>query len=192
MRLAMFAMTASFALLSSCGGPETSQSNNVQANISNSAAGPATANASTTSNALVLLADKPLPKDQALKIMHERHEGMEATGKAAKAAGRELQGGSPNLEVVRASAKSINDFAPKIAHLVPLGTGPETAKTGARPEIWQNPRDFASKAHDFEVAAQAFNAAALGSDVGAMKTRFGQLGQTCKACHDKYRTEMHH
>jgi len=25
-----------------------------------------------------------------------------------------------------------------------------------------------------------------------MKTRYADLGGACKACHDKYRTEMHH
>lgn len=46
MRFALFAITSSFVLLSSCGGPQTSQSNNAQANISKNASGPATANAS--------------------------------------------------------------------------------------------------------------------------------------------------
>jgi cytochrome c556 len=172
MRFASFLTAASLALLAGCGSSH--------------------GRSDGATNGLAMLAAKPLPKDDALKVMHERHEGMEATGKAAKALGREFQGSSPNLEIVRASAKSINDFAPKIAHLVPLGTGPETGKTGAKPEIWQNPQDFAAKSHNFEVAAQAFNAAAMGSDVGAMKAHFGQLMQTCKACHDKYRSEMHH
>ena len=172
MRFASLATAASLALLAACGSSH--------------------GRSDDTTNGLAMLAVQPLPRDQALKVMHERHEGMEATGKAAKAAGRELQGGSPNLDTVRASAKSINDFAPRIAHLVPPGTGPETGKTGAKPEIWQNPADFAAKAHNFQLAAELFNAAALGSDVGAIKLRFGQMMQTCKACHDKYRSEMHH
>lgn len=172
MRLVSFATAASLALLAGCGSSH--------------------GRSDDTSKGLAMLAVQPLSKDQALKIMHERHEGMEATGKAAKAAGRELQGSSPDLAIVRASAKTINDFAPKIAHLVPPGTGPETGKTGAKPEIWKNPADFAAKAHDFQLAAEVFNAAALGSDVGAIKARFGQMMQTCKACHDKYRSEMHH
>jgi cytochrome c556 len=172
MRFASFVTAASLALLTGCGSSHD-QSDDM-------------------SKGLAMLAVNPLSKDQAVQIMHERHEGMEATGKAAKAAGRELQGGSPDLGIVRASAKTINDFAPKIAHLVPPGTGPETGKTGAKPEIWENPADFTAKAHDFQLAAQAFNAVALGSDVGAIKAHFSQMMQTCKACHDKYRSEMHH
>ena len=29
-------------------------------------------------------------------------------------------------------------------------------------------------------------------DVNAMKARYADLAGTCKACHDKYRTDMHH
>ena len=36
------------------------------------------------------------------------------------------------------------------------------------------------------------NATVAGNDVNAMKAGFGNLGGTCKACHDKYRAEMHH
>jgi cytochrome c556 len=28
--------------------------------------------------------------------------------------------------------------------------------------------------------------------VDPIKAKFGELGQSCKACHDKYRKEMHH
>ena len=37
-----------------------------------------------------------------------------------------------------------------------------------------------------------FNAAAASGDVGAIKARYADLGGACKACHDKYRSEMHH
>jgi cytochrome c556 len=76
--------------------------------------------------------------------------------------------------------------------LFPPGTGPDIAKTGAKPEIWQNPKDFEAKTIDFQKAAQAFGGAVAGSDLNAIKASFGDLGKTCKACHDKYRSEMHH
>jgi cytochrome c556 len=65
-------------------------------------------------------------------------------------------------------------------------------KTGAKLAIWENPQDFIAKAGDFEKAAQAFGTAAGGNDVAAIKKSFADLGGTCKACHDKYRTEMKH
>ena len=38
----------------------------------------------------------------------------------------------------------------------------------------------------------AFNQAAAGNDVAAIKKSFADLGNSCKACHDKYRAEEKH
>ena len=89
MRIALLAATAAAAFLGGCGGPETSQANNAQANISNSASPPATANGSVTTNAMVMLATAP-NKDEALKIMKQRHDAMEGLGKAMKTLHRAL------------------------------------------------------------------------------------------------------
>ena len=187
MRFVLFASAC--ALLTACGGPQTSQANNSQANVSNTAQPPATANA--TGNDMLLLAVKPLPKDKALQVMHVRHEGMEAIGKNGKALHRELASSSPFLPTVRSSAGNIAKLAAQASGWFPLGTGPDVAKTRAKAEIWQNQADFLAKLHSFQAAAKAMNAAAAGSDVGAMNARFNDLESACKACHDKYRAEEH-
>jgi cytochrome c556 len=124
--------------------------------------------------------------------MHERHEGMETIGKAFKALHREFDSSSPSVSTVRTSAVQIAGLARRSSAWFPAGTGPEVAKTGATPAIWQNPQDFAAKLSAFQKAALVFNAAAAGGDMNATKARYADLGGTCKACHDKYRTEMHH
>ena len=129
---------------------------------------------------------------KASAIMHERHEGMETIGKNFKLLTRELGGGSPDLAAVRTSAATVAGLSKKASGWFPAGTGPEAGKTGAKPEIWQNPQDFAAKLAAFQKAAPAFSAAASGNDLAATKARFADLGGTCKACHDKYRAEMHH
>jgi cytochrome c556 len=177
-------LAASFALLAACGGPETSQANNAQANIGNADQPEATAEDSNL--------QLRLSAGDAAKIMHERHEGMETIGKAAKAIARELQGGSPDLTVVRLSARQIAKLSRRASGWFPAGTGPEMGKTGAKPEIWKDPKDFSTKLAGFQKAAVTFNAAAAGKDIGAVKASFGQLGGACKACHDKYRAEMKH
>ena len=133
-----------------------------------------------------------LPRDKALVVMHERHEGMESIGKSFKALHRELDASSPNLATIRASAHTIRSLSAKASHWFPAGTGPELGKTGAKPEIWQNPQDFVGKMRDFQAEARAFEAAARGGDLALIRAQSGDLGQTCKACHDKYRSEMHH
>jgi cytochrome c556 len=142
--------------------------------------------------AVALIAAAPPTRDQLLKIMHDRHEGMETIGKANKAIGRELQGSSPDLGVVRQSSAQIANLSRQASGWFPQGTGSELGKTGAKAEIWQSRQDFAAKLHNFQVAAQAFNAAAASNDAGAIKARFADMGGACKACHDKYRMDMHH
>ena len=142
--------------------------------------------------ASAVLAAKPLTKAQALAVMHERHEGMEDVGKNNKVLRRELTAPSPDLSSVRAAAATIAKHSSEATHWFPAGTGPNVANTGAKPEIWQKPQDFAAKLHNFQVAAQTFNAAARAGDLAAIKARYADLGGTCKACHDSYRSEMHH
>jgi cytochrome c556 len=186
MRVASFTLAASLVLLSGCGDPQTSQGNNAQANISNDSRD---VNQATGSNL-----EARLSLGDAAKVMHVRHEGMETIGKNFKVLTRQLRGGSPNLTTVRASAVTINRLAQQASGWFPEGTGPELGKTGARPEIWlpQNKADFAAKLHNFQVAAPRFNAAASGNDLNAIKARYADLAGTCKACHDKYRMDMHH
>jgi cytochrome c556 len=133
-----------------------------------------------------------LPKGRALAVMHARHEGMESIGKATKTINRELQGDSPDLTLVRLSAGQIAKLSRQASHWFPRGTGPEVGKTGAKPGIWQDPKDFVVKLAAFQRSAQALNATAAGNDVGAIKARFGDMAGACKSCHDKYRAEMHH
>ena len=180
--------------LGACGGWKSGQANNAQANISKDSRPPATANASVVTNStngMVMLA-VPLPRDRALQVMKARHEGMEQIGKGTKAVIRELNAASPNLAVVRGSAAAIDRLAQQASGWFPLGTGPDVAKTRAKPDIWQNGQDFASKLHNFQLAARSFDAAARSGDVNAIKGRFADLGGACKACHDKYRAEENH
>ena len=185
MRFAL-SVTAACLALTACGGPETSQANNSQANISN--------DSRTDENAVASNLQARISLGDAAKIMHARHEGMETIGKTGKAINRQLTGSSPNLAAVHAGAAQIADLSRQASRWFPAGTGPEVGKTGAKPEIWQpqNQADFAAKLHNFQVAAAAFNAAAASGDLSLIKARFDSLEGTCKACHDKYRMDMHH
>jgi len=185
MRIA-FVVTTACVALAACGGPETSQANNSQANISNESR--------VDENAVGSNLQLRLALGDAKKIMHVRHEGMETIGKTGKAINRELNTSSPNLAVVHAGAARIASLSMQASAWFPEGTGPEIGKTGAKPEIWlpQNKADFAAKLHDFQIAAAAFTGATAGKDMALIHTRFDQLEHACKACHDKYRMDMHH
>ena len=184
MRLMFLAAAVACLPLAACGDWKSGQANNAQANIANDSRAEPT-------NAMIMLAVPRVKGADAARIMHQRHEGMETIGKANKAIRRALDG-TPDLPAVRANAVKIVLLSRAASTWFPAGTGPDVGKTGAKPEIWQDPKDFTAKLHNFQVAAQAFKVASSGSDVSAINGKFGELGQACKACHDKYRAEMHH
>ena len=173
--------------LACCDGPETSQGNNSQANVSTGSRHAATA----TASAVTAPELSPVTGDQAKDLMHERHEGMETIGKANKAIRDSFDSGSPNPAVIRPNAAKLADLAQKSSGWFRAGTGPELGKTGAKDEIWQNPQDFMAKLAQFQKAAVAFRSATEGNDVDASKSQLADLAKTCKACHDKYRRDMH-
>ena len=183
----LLAAAAATALLAACNqaseGTTAANDTLAQANASGNQASAAVENAVQQSNAT------PLQKEQALALMEERHEGYEKIGDAMKVASRELKGDSPDLAAVRTSAGQIADLAPKVQGWFPAGTGPEVGKTDALAEIWAKPEDFAAKGKAFTNAAAVFQTAAAGGDLTAMRAAHGDLGKSCKSCHDLYRAK---
>lgn len=194
MRSTLLAAACACALLAACNW-KAGQANSAQGNISQDNRPPATASASAVTNAaatndMVMLA-VPVSKDQALRIMHVRHEGMEAMGDATKALHRALSG-TPDLATVRANAAKVAQLSEQASTWFPAGTGPDVGKTRAKPAIWQNSEDFATRLRALQTAARALETTSKSNDVAAMNARFADLGGTCKACHDKYRAEEKH
>ena len=179
MRKSVLIAVASVSLLGACRQAE--QANNAHERATAESAG----------NGAVPAA-APVSAEEAKKIFHERHEGMEEIGKSTKAISQALKSDAPDLEVIRKSAATINDLAAKSGKWFPAGTGQDVLpKTRALPPIWQKPEDFAAKDRNFQAAAKAFNAAAVSGDLNAIKSSFEPLGKSCKACHDTYRAEHH-
>ena len=133
----------------------------------------------------------PVAPGKAKAVMHQRHEGMEQIGKVMKQLSRDMKAEPLNLNAVRPSAAKMDELARKAGNWFPAGTGPAAGKTEAKAEIWQKPEDFAAKRTDFQQAAERFNAVAQGDDVAAIRAAHGDLGKSCKACHDLYREEDH-
>jgi cytochrome c556 len=72
-----------------------------------------------------------------------------------------------------------------------FGPGTEKAvgdqKTSVKAELFQPGSEVSKLAGDFATAANALVKAADSGDVAAVKTAYGDLGKSCKACHDQYR-----
>jgi cytochrome c556 len=181
MRLVALTALATLSLLTACNKAEDANVTLADANASGADA------SNAVENAVAEAPGTPLQKEQALALMKERHENYEKIGDAMKVIGRELKGESPDLAAVRRNADVIAALAPQVKTWFPEGTGPDVGKTHAKAEIWQKPDDFAAKARDLEAAAAAFKTTAQGSDVAAIRAAQGNLGKSCKACHDLYR-----
>jgi cytochrome c556 len=180
MRKSVLVAVASVSLLGACQKAEQASAGNEVA--SNAPAAPEVPAAPAA----------PVAAEQAQALFHERHEGMETIGKSVKTIKQTLDSGSPDIAAIRAAAAKIDELAGKSSGWFPPGTGQDVLrKTRALPAIWEKPEDFAAKDRDLQQAAQAFKAAADSGDMIAIKSRFADLGKTCKACHDNYRAEEH-
>jgi cytochrome c556 len=117
---------------------------------------------------------------------------MESMGRDLKTLNRDLDSDDPNMTEVRSAAADIYKNSKAATNWFPAGSGPEAGKTAAKPEIWQNPQDFAAKLAGLQHYAQEFYKAALAGDAGSLKGNLDTLSGACKACHDKYRAEDKH
>lgn len=188
MRPSLFITAAVFAMLAGCGQSDDDASGNLAARTKQVL--PITdevAEAARVTTAA--LPTQAVAKDRVAAFLRERQEKYETMGDAMKAVSRELKGDQPDLAAVRKNAGIIAAFAPQIPSLFPPGTGPDAGKTDAKAEIWRKPDDFLAKSRALTAAARAFNSAAQGTDLAAIRAAHGAMGKTCKACHDLYRAE---
>ena len=68
-----------------------------------------------------------------------------------------------------------------------FGAGTDKGDTRALPAIWTEQAKFKEGADKLQAATAQLNAAAKTGNLDSVKTAFGAVGQTCKACHDAYR-----
>jgi len=129
---------------------------------------------------------------QAADPITERREAMKGNGAAMKAINTALENGGAAADLMP-HADKINDTASKIATLFPAGTdqpqGKDPGHTMAKPEIWQNPEDFAAAVKKFQDEAAMFKTAVAGGDMGVIKAEFEKLGGTCGNCHKTFRAK---
>lgn len=74
-----------------------------------------------------------------------------------------------------------------------FGPGTETGKgwkeTLVKPEFFKNPQKVSELAGNFNREANELAKLAATGDAAAVKTQFGNLNKTCKACHDDFKTK---
>lgn len=65
--------------------------------------------------------------------------------------------------------------------------GSDSGNTKAKPEIWAEQEKFQAAARTMQGEVQKLSAAARAGDLAQIRTAFGAVGQSCKACHDNFR-----
>jgi cytochrome c556 len=111
-------------------------------------------------------------------------------GAAYKNVNDELKSGSPQMIVVRMSAKAMRGAAQQQYGWFPQGSGPAAGvKTRAKPAIWTQASAFKTAQDNFATQAEAFARAAQGNNVDQIRAAAKQLGRACAACHRQFREE---
>jgi cytochrome c556 len=90
-----------------------------------------------------------------------------------------------------AAAIKANVALVKTLSTLPWGAfGPGTeGKSAAKPEVWSDAAGFKAAQTKFEGAVVKLSAAADSSDLDKLRAAFGDVGASCKACHDAYRVK---
>ena len=70
-----------------------------------------------------------------------------------------------------------------------LTPGSNTSDSRAKPEIWKEQDKFKAGADKLQAEVGKLSIAAKSGDLNAIKSAFGGVGQSCKACHDNYRKD---
>jgi cytochrome c556 len=65
--------------------------------------------------------------------------------------------------------------------------GSDFGETEALPVIWEKPDEFAKAAKMFQGAAANLEKASMSGDMAQFGQAFGELGKTCKNCHENFR-----
>lgn len=79
------------------------------------------------------------------------------------------------------------DILKTIATLPWTAFGPGTEGGDAKPEVWSNSADFKDKQQRYLDNVNKLSVAADSGDLAKVRAAFGDVGASCKACHDVYR-----
>lgn len=90
-----------------------------------------------------------------------------------------------------AAAQGNADIVAMMARLPFAGfvEGTASGETKAKPEIWSEPEKFKAATTRMQDEVVKLNAAAKTGSLDQIKIAVGDVGKSCKACHDNYRKE---
>jgi|CXWL01.1.fsa_nt_gi cytochrome c556 len=121
-------------------------------------------------------------------LVKQRQAAMTLQAKYFGPIGAMVQGKMPyDAAIVTRNAAYLED----LAKMPWDGFQASTAdlKSDAKPEIYKEMDKFKGYWEKFEGNAAKLAAAAKSGDQGAVKAAFGEVGKSCKGCHDDYKVK---
>ncbi|BAQ71053.1 cytochrome c [Rhodovulum sulfidophilum] len=113
-----------------------------------------------------------------------RQEAMETIGKNMKSIADMAKGKADfDAQAAGAAAAVIAETADKVPGL--FETRADDPESEAKPAIWDDFGDFTEKSEALQAAAGSADMASL----DALRNSVGEIGRTCKSCHDDYRVK---
>ncbi|PSJ81020.1 c-type cytochrome [Neisseria iguanae] len=139
-------------------------------------------------SAPVPAATSEAPVGSAKAAVEERERLMDIFKDAASIMGKMIKGETPfDAAAFQAAADSMAENADKPWEHYTEESAKE--ESDAKPEVWSKPEEFKQAAEKFVAATVALKTAAAEGNLEAVKKPFGDVGQSCKACHDSFRVK---
>jgi cytochrome c556 len=141
-----------------------------------------------TAAAVLLVGAVPSHAQEAEDIIKYRNSVMEAYAGHMGASARIVRG---RVDIYKGQLKmhadSMESIAKTVGTLFPVDS--DFGDTRAKAEIWEQKDEFNKAVNANENAAVEFNKAVSGGDTEAIGKTFKALSDSCKSCHEKFRTE---
>ncbi|WP_312266691.1 cytochrome c [Neisseria sp.] len=165
---------AALTLLAACGGQQNSNTPPQARNASSVAAASAPVAATATFK----------PKE----AVEERERLMKSFKKDFGTIGKMLKGETPyDAAAFQAAADSLDANAGKPWAYYTAESANEESE--AKAEIWSKPDEFKKEIEKFTAATAALKVAAAAGNLESVKKPAGEVGQSCKSCHDAFRAD---
>ena len=117
-----------------------------------------------------------------------RQSALFVMGQNFSRVGAMASGRAPFDAKVAADSAAVVEFMSKLPWAA-FGEGTDKGNTKAKPEIWKESDKFRAAASKMQEEVAKLNAAAKTGNLDQIKATFGAAAQTCKACHDDFRSQ---
>ena len=117
-----------------------------------------------------------------------RQSALFVMGQNFSRVGAMASGRAPFDAKVAADSAAVVEFMSKLPWAA-FGEGTDKGNTKAKPEIWKESDMFRAAAGKMQEEVAKLNAAAKTGNLDQIKATFGAAAQTCKACHDDFRSQ---